>query len=75
MQVSSHENLEAANYLLPDGVSIIVEGNFFSQEHEIWLPTYKIVHPDGHKSGGLCSIVEAIVMGQGNWVDYCQSKK
>ena len=70
---TSVENLKCANFLIPDELEIIAEGSAFSEENDQWIPTYKIVYPDGHKSGGLPSICEAIVMARNEWAEYCHA--
>ena len=72
--MKSQENLGCANFLIPNGLEIIIEGKYFSEENGCWMPTYKIVFKDGIKSGGLKSLMEAVIMARGEWAEYCESE-
>ena len=75
MAIISHENLDAASFLCPEGVSIVCAGSFFSEENDCWLPTYAWKYDnDGYISGTMPSISEAIVMARNEWQSHIRIK-
>ena len=58
------------SFLTPPGIEIEeVRSGWFCEEQDQWMPGYRIIYSDGHKSGTVSDLAEAIVMARGEYAD------